>query len=70
MTREQIEANVAKALGFESIDTLAATHGDLNVANEHNIREAWNATVDRIAEFQTKYVEVSNDGGGKAQQES
>jgi len=62
LSRPEIETNVAKALGFESIDTLAAAHGDLNVSNEHNIREAWNATIDRIAEFQTKYVEVNNEG--------
>lgn len=64
--REQVSAKLAEILG-ENPESLAAS----NVDNAHNIRESWNATVDRIMEFQSKYVDLDDkDGGGQAQQQS
>lgn len=51
MNTQEIQTRLAKSLGVD-IDKLAEKAGK----EEHNIREAWSATVAKVEEFASKYV--------------
>lgn len=55
LNREQISTKLGEALGISP-----------EGITDHNTRESWNATVDRVAEFQTKYAEITASDKGRA----
>lgn len=55
LNRDQISSKLGEALGINP-----------EGITDHNTRESWNATVDRVAEFQTKYTEITASDKGRA----